>query len=154
KDGTLEWAKSNNIDYTHTHENVGVCIAVNTAAGLATQDYIAYMNDDMYVCPQWDDYLIKEIKKIGTDNFMLSATMIEPNDTGNKCVIAKNYGSDTDNFEEEKLLLEYEQLTINDWSGATWPPTVVHKKYWHITGGYSIELSPGMSSDDDFSMKM
>src|SRR5690606_30878959 len=60
KDGTLEWAKSNNIDYTHTHENVGVCIAVNTAAGLATQDYIVYMNDDMYVCPQWDENLIKE----------------------------------------------------------------------------------------------
>ncbi len=153
-DGTLQWAKNNNILYTYTPQNVGVCVAVNMAAGLATQDYIVYMNDDMYVCPNWDDALIQEIQNIGTDNFMLSATMIEPRDTGNKCVLVQNYGIDVHSFEEERLLKEYHLLTINDWSGATWPPTIVHKKYWHITGGYSIELSPGMSSDDDFSMKM
>jgi hypothetical protein len=28
---------------------------VNAAASLATTDYVAYLNDDMYVCPDWDD---------------------------------------------------------------------------------------------------
>jgi hypothetical protein len=41
-----------------------------------------------------------------------------------------------------------------DWFGSTWPPTVVHRRWWHRVGGYSTELSPGMSSDNDFSMKM
>ena len=46
KDGTREWAEANNIDYSHTASNVGVCLAVNSAATLANTDYIVYMNDD------------------------------------------------------------------------------------------------------------
>ena len=53
-DGTLEWAKKEGIDFTSTPDNAGICIAVNMAAGIATQDYIVYMNDDMYVFPKWD----------------------------------------------------------------------------------------------------
>jgi hypothetical protein len=45
-------------------------------------------------------------------------------------------------------------MKIDDWCGSTWPPTVVHKEWWHKVGGYSIEFSPGMSSDNDFSMKL
>jgi hypothetical protein len=30
----------------------------------------------------------------------------------------------------------------------------VHKKWWFKVGGYSSEFSPGMSSDNDFSMKL
>ena len=61
-DGTLAWAKAEQIDYTHTDDNAGICVAVNQAAALATQNYIVYMNDDMYVLPNWDSELIKEIK--------------------------------------------------------------------------------------------
>jgi glycosyltransferase involved in cell wall biosynthesis len=153
-DGTLKWAKREGLDHTWSAGNAGVCIAVNEAAALATQDYIVYMNDDMYVCPQWDVHIAEEIKKLGTDNFMLSGTMIEPNDSGNPCVIHQDYGQSLDTFDEKRLLQECNTLEKADWTGSTWPPTVVHKKYWAITGGYSIELSPGMSSDDDFAMKM
>jgi GT2 family glycosyltransferase len=31
---------------------------------------------------------------------------------------------------------------------------LVHRRWWHAVGGYSSEFSPGMSSDNDFSMKM
>jgi hypothetical protein len=41
-----------------------------------------------------------------------------------------------------------------DWLGATWPPTLVARAAWHEVGGYSVEFSPGMSSDNDFSMKL
>lgn len=153
-DGTLQWAIDEHIDHTHTPDNAGICIAVNMAGGLATQDYIVYMNDDMYVCPQWDVELVKEIKALDTDNFMLSSTMIEPIDYQNPCVINHDYGQSIAAFREQDLLKEYAQYKKNDWNGSAWPPTIVHRKYWHITGGYSIELSPGMSSDDDFAMKM
>lgn len=153
-DGTLEWAKKEQLDYTHTPENAGICVAVNMAGGLATQDYIVYMNDDMYVCPLWDTYLAEEIKNIGTDCFMFSSTMIEPTFHNNPCVIHKDYGTTIETFDEKGLLENCNKFELGDWYGSTWPPTIVHKKYWHITGGYSIELSPGVSSDDDFSMKM
>ena len=153
-DGTLEWAKKEKIDYTHTPQNEGICITVNMAAGIAAQDDIMYMNDDMYVCPLWDTHLVDEIKRAGTDNFMFSATMIEPAMHNNPCVIVQDYGSTIETFNEKALLENCNAFEKADWSGSTWPPTIVHKKYWHITGGYSIELSPGVSSDDDFAMKM
>ena len=153
-DGTLQWAKEEGIDHTHTAGNAGICVAVNYAGGLATQDYVVYMNDDMYVCPEWDTHLVNEINSLGTDNFMLSSTMIEPINYNNPCVINKDYGETIETFNEAELLKECNNFKKEDWAGSTWPPTIVHKKYWHITGGYSIELSPGVSSDDDFAMKM
>lgn len=153
-DGTLEWAKAEQIDYTHTADNAGICVAVNQAAALATQDYIVYMNDDMYVLPDWDTELLREIDALPDDNFMFSATMIEPSDHHNPCVIVQNFGTDLTSFREADLLAQFASLPKTDWNGSAWPPTIVHRKYWHIVGGYSIELSPGMSSDDDFAMKM
>ena len=153
-DGTLDWAKSNGLDYTHTPDNAGICKAVNEAGGLARHNYIVYMNDDMYVCPEWDVHIAEEINNAGTDNFMFSSTMIEPADHGNACVINKDYGTSIETFNESRLLQECNKIDKADWTGATWPPTIVHRKYWLITGGYSIELSPGVSSDDDFAMKM
>ena len=153
-DGTLEWASAEKIDHTYTPDNAGICKAVNEAAGLAKHDYIVYMNDDMYVCPQWDTHMAHEIQAMGTDCFMLSSTMIEPIDYHNPCVIAKDFGQTIETFDEKGLLDVCNTIEKADWTGSTWPPTIVHRKYWLITGGYSIELSPGVSSDDDFSRKM
>lgn len=153
-DGTRVWAENNHIEYTWSSENIGICMAVNQSSLLAKFDYIVYMNDDMYVCPFWDKYLLDSIQLLDTDCFMLSSTMIEPKGTANECVIVKDFGDSVTNFRENDLLTEFESMNKEDWNGATWPPTVVSRKYWIMSGGYSIELSPGMSSDDDFSMKM
>jgi hypothetical protein len=112
------------------------------------------MNDDMYVLPGWDTILMREIIALDTDCFMLSATMIEPYETGNKCVLVGNYSTSVNDFKEEQLLADAGSFKKQDWSGSTWPPSVVHKKWWNKVGGYSEEFSPGMGSDDDFAMKM
>lgn len=153
-DGTLQWVKEKKISHSFSKENSGICLALNEAAMLASNDLLVYMNDDMYCLPGWDTALLKAIEGCTTDLFMFSATMIEPNDTGNKAVIVANYGTDISNFKEQELLNKYTTYEMNDWQGSSWPPNVVHKKYWHIVGGYSIEFSPGMSSDDDFAIKM
>jgi GT2 family glycosyltransferase len=153
-DGTLAWVRAQGIKHTHSPDNIGICLAVNEAAMHATQDYILYLNDDMYCCPGWDTALIEKLKRLDTDLFMLSGTMIEPRDTGNPCVIVRDYGGDTETFDEAKLLGELPQLRKADWCGATWPPTLVSKRWWFKVGGYSSEFSPGMSSDNDFSMKL
>jgi glycosyltransferase involved in cell wall biosynthesis len=153
-DGTLEWAKTGQLLYTHTPVNAGICVAVNMAAALAQYDYIVYMNDDMYCCPGWDAALLQEIKEAGIDNFMISSTMIEPNDTQNPAVIFADFGKDIAGFKEAELLQALPSLKKNDWSGSSWPPCIMSKKYWHIVGGFSIEFSPGMGSDDDLSMKL
>jgi GT2 family glycosyltransferase len=153
-DGTLEWVREQGITHTASPQNIGICLAVNEAAMHATQDYILYLNDDMYCCPGWDTALVTKLKLLDTDLFMLSGTMIEPRDTGNPCVIVRDYGSDAAIFDEARLLAELPQQRKADWCGATWPPTLVSRRWWFKVGGYSSEFSPGMSSDNDFSMKL
>ena len=153
-DGTLEWVREQGLDYTASPENVGICLAVNEAAMHATQDYILYLNDDMYCCPGWDQALIRKLKDIDTDLFMLSGTMIEPKNTNNPCVIVSDYGTEAETFDEARLLSELLKHHKADWWGATWPPTLVSRNWWFKVGGYSSEFSPGMSSDNDFSMKL
>ncbi|MBC7425719.1 MAG: glycosyltransferase [Bacteroidia bacterium] len=155
-DGTLEWVREQQIDHTQSEGNIGICHALNAASALSVTDYISYMNDDMYVLPDWDAHLFTEIRNIGHLDFFLSATMIEPRKNGNdpNIISPQDYGDISGNFEEEKLLKEYKDFPMNDWSGASWPPNVVHRSIWEAVGGYSVEFSPGLYSDPDFSMKL
>lgn len=153
-DETLAWIEEQrDLSYTCSSKNIGVCYALNYCSALATTDYILYLNDDMYVCPDWDKYLYEEIKKLPDNNFFLSATAIEPR-AQSKCSIEKSYGSNIEEFNEELLLAEFNLLPMEDWQGATWPPNIVHKSIWELVGKYSVEFSPGMYSDPDFSMKL
>jgi len=155
KDGTREWAEANGILHSYTASNVGVCLAVNSAAALATTDYILYLNDDMYVCPDWDYYLWEAVREQPDHKFFLSATAIEPVDAHKRAAIAPyNFGTSPDNFKEAELLQQYALLPMEDWSGASWPPNLVHRSLWEQIGGYSEEFFPGFYSDPDFSMKL
>jgi glycosyltransferase involved in cell wall biosynthesis len=154
-DGTVEWINtSNHIDAVIFTQNVGVCLAVNAARTLVQSNYIVYANDDMYMLPKWDDVFLQEINSIGHNYFYLSGTMIEPIDTGNPCVVVADYGNSLETFQEENLLKNLTQLKRNDWQGATWPPSVMHRDIWDLIGGFGIEFSPGMYSDPDISMKL
>ncbi|HMH34485.1 MAG TPA: hypothetical protein VK543_15715, partial [Puia sp.] len=102
----------------------------------------------------WDQEFLREIQQIGHPYFFISGTAIEPADNGNPCVLAVDYGRDIHSFNEEKLLHEFSGYSIHDWQGSTWPPNIVHRDIWDMVGGYSVEFSPGMYSDPDFSMKL
>jgi len=153
-DGSRAWVQQSGLDATYSDGNVGICFAVNEAAMLARHDHIVYMNDDMFCCPGWDTALLARIGSMPGDLFMLSGTMVEPKDSGNPCVVVGDYGDTTQTFRQQALLDAVPGLKRADWLGATWPPTLVHRKWWFKCGGYSTELTPGMSSDNDFSMKL
>ena len=154
-DGTRAWAEAEQLDHTRSDKNVGICYAVNAAAHLARTDYLVYMNDDMYVCPDWDFYLWEDISALGDTPFFISSTIIEPKDTGNRCVIVSDaFGDAIENFQEEALRDRFLDFPKEDWQGGTWPPNILPKKLWELVGGYSVEFSPGMYSDPDFSMKL
>jgi GT2 family glycosyltransferase len=155
KDGTREWAEENRISYTHTPETVGVCLAVNSAAALAATDYIVYMNDDMYACPDWAYHLWEAVGQQPDNRFFLSATSIEPRDAHKHVAIAPyDFGATPETFREAELLQRYADLPMKDWSGASWPPNIVHRSLWEQVGGYSLEFFPGFYSDPDFAMKL
>jgi len=156
KDGTLEWVKQSGYDYTYTDHNVGVCIAMNMMRTKVKTDYICFINDDMYALPEWDKVLYEEIKSLGDNKyFFLSSSMIQPNHVPPAGIgVRANYGDSIEGFQEEKLLKDYKELPIDDWKGSTFPPNIVHRDIWDIVGGYSIEFSPGMGSDPDFTAKL
>jgi GT2 family glycosyltransferase len=155
KDNSLEWVKKQkDIDYVYSPENLGICFGLNACRSLVHTDFMVYINDDMYLLPDWDDFLWQEIKRIPHRNFMLSSTMIEPYNIKNTCGLVKNFGDSLENFDEERLLKEFRQLEKPDWSGSTWPPVLVPTELWDIVGGMSVEFSPGMYSDPDLSMKL
>lgn len=149
-----DYLHAQQIQFTTSAANIGICKALNTLSTLIEHDYVVYMNDDMYCLPNWDLHLSNEIAKIPHEKFMLSGTMIEPIASGNKAVIVANFGTDIQSFREEDLLKQYMHFQHQDWSGSSWPPNVVHKKMWNLLSGYNEAFSPGMSSDDDFAMRM
>jgi glycosyltransferase involved in cell wall biosynthesis len=154
-DGSLQWVREQGLDHTHTPNNAGICTTVNQAASLARLDYVMYMNDDMYCCPGWDQSLSQTIARLDPQaGFMLSCTLIEPRESGNPCVSVGDYGRDIQTFQEEALLKHHTQHHKPHWYGSTWPPNVVPRAWWFGVGGLSSELSPGMGSDNDFSMKL
>ncbi len=154
-DGSADWCQKENIKFIHSSTNVGVCTALNALFDIATKDIICYVNDDMYLCPNWDESLIREIESIGHEKFYLSSTMIEPEETGNKCVLAPfPFGKTPSEFKESELLAALPQMQKADWSGSTWPPNLMHRNMWLAIGGYGEEFSPGLYSDPDVSMKL
>jgi len=147
-DGTIEYLKSNNIQYTYTDYNSGICTGMNMAAKKAKSNYILYAHDDFYFCPKWDLVLKKEVDKIGHNNFYLSGTMV------NNGQIELNCGNNLDTFNEEKLLKEIDNFNYYDFQGSTWAPHLMHKKTWNDVGGFSEEFFPGTGSDPDLNMKL
>lgn len=152
-DGTLEWVREQGFDYTHTEQNVGVCLACNMMRTKVSTDYILYLNDDMYMLPGWDTALADEVASLPGNRFFLSSTMIHPYKPVDVGIVA-NYGDSLETFDEERLLREYKSLETPDWHGATWPPNLLHRDIWDLIGGYSIEYTPGMYSDPDLTAKL
>ncbi|MEG3047791.1 MAG: glycosyltransferase family 2 protein, partial [Mucinivorans sp.] len=82
-------------------------------------------------------------------------TLIQPRPFYCKSVIAPcDFGQSVASFREQDLLDQYTKFEHSDWYGATWPLNVVHRDLWDLVGGYSIDFSPGMYSDPDFSAKL
>ena len=147
-DGTLEYLNKQNIKYSYTEYNSGICEGINKAAQLAKFDYLLYSHDDFYFCPNWDEIIKEEIDQIGHNKFYLSGTMM------NEGQIKFNCGDTPDFFDEKKFLENYKNYNYYDFQGSTWAPSIVHKDIWNKVGGLSEEYFPGLGSDPDFNIKL
>ena len=147
-DGTINYLKENNIEYTYTSYNSGICTGMNMAAKKSKYNYILYAHDDFYFCPKWDVVLKNEIEKLNHNKFYLSGTMV------NNGQITFDCGNNLESFDEIKLLKEIDNFNYYDFQGSTWAPHLIHKDMWNKVGGFSEEFFPGTGSDPDLNMKL
>ena len=149
-DGTLKFAKENNILHSFSVNNVGLCTAINTAVKKASSNLLLYAHDDMYFCPNWDNYLLNEINQIDHNLYYFSGTMIEKNSAH----ISFDCGETFKDFDENKLLNNFDKLVFFNHQGSHFAPHLVHRELWNKVGGFSEEFNPGIGSDPDFNMKL
>ena len=147
-DGTLDFVKETNIEYTFSKDNIGMPKALNVASKLSKNKYILISHDDFYFCPSWDSELDKEIKLINHNNFYLSGTMVGAGQ------VSFDAGDTTSNFDEKKLLNNLQNIKTFNFQGTTKCPGLVHKDIWLKVGGWSEEFSPTGGDDTDFAMKL
>lgn len=147
-DGTVDYLKKENINYTFTDYNAGICKGMNLAAYQSTKEYLLYAHDDFYFCPDWDLILKNEVDMIGHDDFYLSGIMM------NNGQIKFDCGNSVSNFDEKKFLKDYKNYNLFDFQGSTWAPHLIHKKIWNEVNGFSEEFFPGTGSDPDLNMKL
>jgi len=147
----------NSMKYTKSDTNIGLCSGVNLACKETTKNYIVYAHDDMYFLPKWDKYLADEISKLKTDKFYLSSTQISSNKPLKNSLTNHIYydcGDNINNFDEKKILDNFEKLDFYDLQGSHWAPHIVSKSLWNDIGGFSEEFNPGFGSDPDLNMKL
>lgn len=166
-DGSVEYLKKQSIKFTHSIKNIGLCSGSNSAARLSETNYIIYTNDDMYFLPNWDFFLVEELKKINNNLYFLTGTTIGPLGcalTGGKkteelsAEEIKNFdfdcGKTANEFDETKVLNNYQKVKYFDHQGSHWAPCLMHKTIWNKIGGFSEEFDPGNASDTDLTMKL
>jgi len=155
-DGTEDWILSQkDIGYTKSSENCGVCYGFNAVSHLAVSENLVLIDDDLYLCPNWDGYLLDEINKQTDEKWCISGTMLEPYDKKIPCIIPnKHFGRHPSVFDEEKFLSLYHTYPKKDWTGSQWYPLVLPTFVFRAIGGLSVEFFPGMYSDPDFMIKL
>jgi GT2 family glycosyltransferase len=147
-DGTVEYLKEKNIEFTYSVDNIGMPKALNIASKKAKFNYILISHDDFYYCPGWDTEFEKEIKLINHNNFYFSGTMVGAGQ------VNFDAGQTFDSFNESKLLNNLEFIKTFNFQGTTKCPGLVHKDIWNKLGGWSEEFSPTGGDDTDFAMKL
>ncbi len=153
-DDTLDWLRDQNIRHTHSSANIGVCLSYNHLAARASGDWLICLNDDMVCCRGWDTGYVAAIRAANTTLAMFSSTLIEPRETRNDLVIFADCGRRPGEFSKSKMLDCCHAEQRADKFGRTSQPFVIHRDWWHMVGGYSIEFGPGIefgqrSGDED-----
>lgn len=157
-DGTLQYVKQQNLLFTHSANNEGVCKAVNEAhRSKATRPIVGFANDDMVFLPEWDLRLQRfaEYHNVPTLSW-LSSTMIEPTGHNPCCLAPFNFGTSVRSFKETRLLRALPGLRGKKGhvAGTTWPPCFWHTDSFYKVGGFTEEYTPGRGHDPDFAKKL
>ena len=91
----------------------------------------------MYFLPNWDSELINEINMINGQKFYLSSTPMASHGPvkGSIQHIQFDCGNCYENFNENKLLKNFNTFNFQDLQGSHWAPHLVPRDLWDEVGG-------------------
>jgi len=153
-DGTWEWmqeiAKKDINVKIHRNEGpkrLGHTILYDTLVNdYATNDIVMIYHADMYALPGLDEEVDKYIKP----GVVVSMTRIEPplHPEGPEKIL-KDYGIEPEEFDEQKLLNEYESLKRGDTTEGIFAPWAIYKSDFQKIGGHDPLYAPQSKEDSD-----
>ena len=153
-DGTWEWMqkiikKDHNVKI-HRNEGptrLGHTILYDTLVNdYATNDIVMIYHADMYALPGLDEEVNKHIKK----GVVVSATRIEPplHPDGPEKLL-HDYGIEPEEFDEFKLLREYETFKRDTTTEGIFAPWAIMKEDFQKIGGHDPLYAPQSKEDSD-----
>ena len=153
-DGTWEWMqeivkKDPNVKI-HRNEGptrLGHTILYDTLVNdYATNDIVMIYHADMYALPGLDEEVNKYIKK----GVVVSGTRIEPplHPDGPEKVL-KDYGIEPEEFDEPRLLREYEGFSHGATTEGIFAPWAIMKEDFQSIGGHDPLYAPQSKEDSD-----
>lgn len=156
-DGTEQWLIENGIKYTKSDTNLGFT-GVNNAMKVAINDHIMIVNSDMYLLPEWDTEISKQIdafKNLGIEKYTISSCLIEP--VGDNPEYSIFYaGHDASSFNEPLLLgtfLKEKDKKFKKENTIQYShPILFPKKMIEEVNYMDESYFPGWSSDHDLPM--
>tara|TARA_R100000005_G_scaffold96046_1_gene80301 strand:+ start:1271 stop:2482 length:1212 start_codon:yes stop_codon:yes gene_type:complete len=153
-DGTWEWMKeiAEKDDNVKIHRNegptrLGHTILYDTLINdYATNDIVMIYHADMYALPGLDEEINKHIKK----GVVVSGTRIEPplHPDGPEKIL-QDYGIEPEEFDEHKLLREYESFKKDTTTNGIFAPWAIMKEDFQSIGGHDPLYAPQSKEDSD-----
>ena len=153
-DGTHEWLESladNNVHYQHSTESKTFSDTFNTAATLATKDYVAYLHNDIVLATGF----IENLEKHVAPDRVVSYTTIEPPIFGDHTRPGKlifDFGQSSETFDKESFReyceIQQERYVDQTEPGITFFMCMPRKTLLDI-GGLDPLYNPMFCEDDD-----
>jgi len=153
-DGTWEWlqeiSKTDPNVKIHRNEGptrLGHTILYDTLINdYATNDIVMIYHADMYALPGLD----KEVDKYIKPGVVVSATRIEPplHPDGPEKIL-EDYGIEPEEFDEQRLLNEYESFKRDTTTEGIFAPWAIYKSDFQKIGGHDPLYAPQSKEDSD-----
>jgi len=129
-------------------KNIGLNAALNECAKVATGEWFYLPHTDMYLMPGWDMNLLNAVKNQVPGTQLLCSRSIEPTKGHTDFHIIKNYGMEPENFEESKLLKDYQDYEDKSVVTGYRMPFFMHKSLWERMNGVDSNYFSYCTDDD------
>ena len=146
--GTSAALGKNEIKVIGDGKNVGLNVALNACAKVATGDYFYLCHTDIYLLLGWDTALLNACKNIPPTSFLLCSRSIEPTKGHTDFHIIKNYGKEWNEFNEKQLLEDFKEYKDNSIVTGHRMPFFLHRSLWSRMRGVDPNYFSYCTDDD------